>query len=184
MAVSGISGTNITGTLSNGSASVSQTLKDSQYNNFKDILKTAESNKNKKNYTGTTNLSSSQVSSGKRINGDYKQGFEGTFTSEKDKHAAPQGMAARAYYGKAQKPEIDKTSELYESAMEMENYLVKTMLSSMRSTVMKSSLIGQENSYARDMYEDMLYDNYAEQITKSSSFGLADQIYLELSGQR
>ena len=39
MAVSGISGTNITGTLSNGSASVSQTLKDSQYNNFKDILK-------------------------------------------------------------------------------------------------------------------------------------------------
>lgn len=185
MAVNGISGTNITGTLSNGSATISQTYKNAEYNNFKSLLENIESKKEKNGgFTGTSNLSSSQVSSGKKLNGDYTQGFEGTFTSEKDKHASPSGMAAQAYYGNAKKPEIDKTSELYESAMEMENYLVKMMLSSMRSTIMKSDLTGSENSYARDMYEDMLYDNYAEQLTKSSSFGLADQIYIELSGQR
>ena len=29
-----------------------------------------------------------------------------------------------------------------------------------------------------------MYDNYAESLTKNSHFGLADQIYIELSGQR
>ncbi|MBQ3686363.1 MAG: rod-binding protein, partial [Treponema sp.] len=33
-------------------------------------------------------------------------------------------------------------------------------------------------------YEDMLYDNYAEALTKDAGFGLADQIYIELSGQK
>ena len=46
-----------------------------------------------------------------------------------------------------------------------------------------TSMFGK-NDYARDMYEDMMYDNYAESLTKNSHFGLADQIYIELSGQR
>ena len=68
--------------------------------------------------------------------------------------------------------------------MELENYLVKMMLSSARKTVQKTSLFGKENDYAREMYEDMMYDNYAESLTKNANFGLADQIYIELSGQR
>lgn len=191
MAVNGISGTSITGTLSNGSYAMQKAQKDSEFANFKSILenlekkqKNTDSSKDMADFNGTTNLSSSQVSSGKRLNGDYKLGFEGTFTSEKDMHAAPQGLAARAYYGNAKTPEIDKTSDLYESALEMENYFIKMMLDSMRKTVMKSNLTGEENSYAREMYEDMMWDNYAESMTKNSSFGIADQIYLQLSGQR
>ena len=34
------------------------------------------------------------------------------------------------------------------------------------------------------MYEDMLYDEYARDFTKSANFGLAEMAYLELTGQR
>lgn len=50
------------------------------------------------------------------------------------------------------------------------------MLSSMRNTVMKS----KEDDFGKKMYEDMLYDQYAENMTKTAGFGLADQIYLSL----
>jgi flagellar protein FlgJ len=62
--------------------------------------------------------------------------------------------------------------------------MVKTMLSSMRQTIQHESLAGKDNEYARKMYDDMMYDNVAESITKNASFGLADEIYIELSGQR
>ncbi len=129
-------------------------------------------------------VASSQISSTRRLTGDYTQGFAGTYTSEKDKHAKPQGLAATVRTSKGAEPVIDKTSALYEQSMELENYMVKMMLSSARKTIQKSDLLGKENSYARDMYEDMLYDNYAEALTKNASLGLADQIYIELSGQR
>ena len=128
-------------------------------------------------------VSSSLVSRSHRLNGDYTQGFAGAFSAESDKTAAPQGFAANARTSSGGKPTIDRTSELYEQSLELENYMVKMMLSSMRSTIQHTSLSGDDNSYARDMYEDMMYDNLAESLTKNAGFGLADQIYIELSGQ-
>ena len=61
--------------------------------------------------------------------------------------------------------------------------MVKMMLSSMRESVQHTSL-SEGNDYARKMYDDMMYDNLAESMTKNAGFGLADQIYIELSGQR
>ena len=55
------------------------------------------------------------------------------------------------------------------------------MLSSMRNTVTKTNLSGKQNEYAQNMYEDMLYDELSTTITKSAGFGLADQIYIQLS---
>ena len=49
----------------------------------------------------------------------------------------------------------------------------------MRKTVSKSGLGG--NDFASQMYEDMLYDEYAASMTKNAGFGLADQIYLSLA---
>jgi flagellar protein FlgJ len=111
-----------------------------------------------------------------RLNGDYTSTFRGTFTSPSDKAAAPSGMAHNA----PNDATIDKTSVLYEKALEFESYFVKIMLSSMRSSVTKTNLIGEENSFAQTMYEDMLYDELAVTMTKNAGFGLADQIYLEL----
>jgi flagellar protein FlgJ len=77
---------------------------------------------------------------------------------------------------------IDKTDKLYEQCVELEIFLVKTLISSMRNTVQKSGLI--DEGYAGKMYEDMLYDEYAKDLAKNANFGLAEMAYLELTGQR
>jgi flagellar protein FlgJ len=82
----------------------------------------------------------------------------------------------------AGKPVIDKTSKLYETCLDLEGFLVKTLLSSMRNTIQKSGLI--DEGFAGKMYEDMLYDEYAKDFTRNAGFGLADMAYLELTHQR
>jgi flagellar protein FlgJ len=83
---------------------------------------------------------------------------------------------------RSQTAKIDKTDKLYEQCMELEIFLVKTLISSMRNTVQKSGLI--DEGFAGKMYEDMLYDEYARGFAKNANFGLADMAYLELTGQR
>ena len=122
-------------------------------------------------------LSSSQVSEAGRLNGDWTSGFSGAFSSQADKNALPRGAAANQANPNAKPMTIDRTSKLYEKSMEFENYLVKQMLSEMRKTVMKS---GNEDN-AKKIYEDMLFDEYSTMMTKNAGFGLADQIYLQLS---
>ena len=112
-----------------------------------------------------------------RLNGDVTTGFEGTFSSMVDKAAKPRGAALSGNV--PENRTIDRTSKLYEKSMELESFFVKQMLSQMRKTVTKSSLGGE--GFAGQMYEDMLYDEYAEKMTKTAGFGLADQIYLSLS---
>ncbi|MCL2762148.1 MAG: rod-binding protein [Treponema sp.] len=77
---------------------------------------------------------------------------------------------------------IDKTDKLYEQCLELEIFMVKTLLSSMRSTIQKSGLI--DEGFAGKMYEDMLYDEYARDLAKNANFGMAELAYLELTGQR
>ena len=77
---------------------------------------------------------------------------------------------------------IDKTDKLYEQCAELEIFLVKSLLSSMRSTVQKSGFI--DEGFAGKMYEDMLYDEYARDMAKNANFGLSEMAYLELTGQR
>ncbi len=133
------------------------------------------------NSTGAgQNVSSSQTVTDGRLNGDYTSGFTGTFKGEDAKTALPRGAAANQANPHVVPKKIDKTSKLYEKSLEMESYIVKMMISSMRKTVMKTET-GSENSYAKNMYEDMLYDEYATMMTKGAGFGLADQMYLQLA---
>ena len=125
---------------------------------------------------GRGTLSSAQIAEEGRLNGDYTTGYADTFTLESDKTAKASGAAANQANPHVQAKTIDKTSKLYESALELEGFFVKQMLSQMRKTIMKSS----DNSFAQDMYEDMLFDEYATAMTKNAGFGLADQIYLSL----
>lgn len=189
MGVKGISGMAVTGTLGDANSVKETASLQQEANKFANLVKDMQKNtafslaENKKGST-VTGVSSSQISKNHRLQGDYTQGFYGTFTSEADKNALPKGFAAGTKTSKGKTPTIDKTSDLYAQSMEMENYMVKMMLSSMRNTIQHTSLSGENNEYARKMYDDMMYDNMAEAMTKNSSFGLADQIYIELSGQR
>jgi len=73
---------------------------------------------------------------------------------------------------------IDKEDKLYQLCLELETFLVKNLLTSMRNTVQKTGLV--DDSFAGKMYEDMLYDEYAKDFTKSANFGLAEQAYRQL----
>ena len=130
-------------------------------------------------------LASEQIKENGRLNGDFVSGMANAFTNPADKSAMPSGAAANAAgaHGLAAEGKIDKSSKLYEQALELESYFVKIMLGSMRNTVSKTNLFGEKNSYAQDMYEDMLYDEYASAMTKAAGFGLADQVYLQLAGK-
>jgi flagellar protein FlgJ len=90
--------------------------------------------------------------------------------------------AANTSNGKAATAVIDKTSKLYEQCLELEIFVVKNMINSMRNTVQKSGLI--EEGFAGKMYEDMLYDEYTREFTKNADFGMAEMLYLEYTDQR
>jgi len=74
--------------------------------------------------------------------------------------------------------DIDKNDQLYQLCLELETFLVKNLLGSMRNTVHKSGLI--EQGFAGKIYEDMLYDEYAKDLTRNAGFGLAEQAYRQL----
>ncbi|MGP1474893.1 MAG: rod-binding protein [Treponema sp.] len=124
-------------------------------------------------------LSSSQIAKDGRLNGDFAADFSDTYKNPLDKAARPTGAAANQANPNVKSRTIDKTSELYEKSLELESYFVKQMISSMRKTVTKSALGGDD--FGGKIYEDMLFDEYSAAMTKNAGFGLADQIYLQLS---
>ena len=75
---------------------------------------------------------------------------------------------------------IDKSSELYEVCLELETILMKNLIKGMRSTIMKSGLV--DSSFAGEVYEDMLYDEYAKTFTRNANLGFAEMAYRQLSG--
>lgn len=162
---------NSVSSVTNGNGALQSAKMNSESSKFSELIDRLQNEKK-------STISSSQIIENGRLNGDVASGFSGAYTSEKDKHAIVQGAAANQANVHVQSKSIDKTSKLYEKSMELESYFIKQVLSSMRKTVSKSSL--GENNFAGQMYEDMLYDEYATNMTKNAGFGLADQIYLSL----
>jgi flagellar protein FlgJ len=112
---------------------------------------------------------------------DFEELLKRTAASQTEASAAPEASVMQAA-NSSKTAVIDKTSELYEQCLELEIFMVKTLISSMRNTVQKSGLI--DEGFAGKMYEDMLYDEYTREFTKNAHFGMAELAYLELSGQR
>jgi peptidoglycan hydrolase FlgJ len=168
----------VNGSLLNGNEAVQSAQYKGEMSRFDDLVK---SMKTDTKTSGDGLVSSSQVSDGK-LNGDFSSDFSKTYTAEADKHARPSGAAVNQAGAHGESRTIDKTSKLYEKSLELETFMVKIMLSSMRKTVNKTDLMGG-NSFASNMYEDMMYDEYATELTKKAGFGLADQMYLQLSKQ-
>lgn len=157
--------------LTKTSAVMQNTRINQDQSKFEDLVRNIQ-NENR------SNVSSAEIVKDGHINGDIKTDFENTFTSESDKKSLPTGAAANNASVHSKSKTIDKTSKLYEKALELESFFVKIMVDSMRKTVTKAS---GENNFAQNMYDDMLYDEYTTAMTKKAGFGLADQIYEQLS---
>ena len=73
-----------------------------------------------------------------------------------------------------------KDNKLRKACEDFEAIFVKQMLKSMKSTINKSGMLG--GGFAEEIYDDMLYDEYAKKMTKTANFGIADSLYKQLSG--
>ncbi|MGA2973920.1 MAG: rod-binding protein [Spirochaetia bacterium] len=80
------------------------------------------------------------------------------------------------------KQAIDKNGELYKACEDFEALFIKQMLDAMRKTINKEDdMLG--NGMGQDMYEDMLYDEYAKKMASTAQFGLADTIYRQVASK-
>ncbi len=66
-----------------------------------------------------------------------------------------------------------------QACSDFEAIFIKQMLDSMRKTVEKTSLLG--GGMAEDIFEDMIYDEYAKKMSKTGDFGIKDMLYRQLS---
>jgi len=82
----------------------------------------------------------------------------------------------------ARVPAIVQDKELFEAALELEGILVQNLIRGMRNTVQRTNLI--DTGLAGEIYEDMLFDEYARIVTRNAGFGFAEMVYRELTGQR
>jgi flagellar protein FlgJ len=80
------------------------------------------------------------------------------------------------------KPTVDKSSELYKVCLDFEALFIKQMLNSMRKTVEKQGLLN--GGMSEDIFEDMLYDEYAKKMAQTAQFGLAETMYLQVNHQK
>ena len=77
---------------------------------------------------------------------------------------------------------IDRNSDLYKASQDFEALFIKQMLDVMRKTIHKEDdLLG--GGLGQDVYEDMLYDEYAKKMAATAQFGLADMIYRQVSSK-
>ncbi len=69
--------------------------------------------------------------------------------------------------------------KLMNVCVEMESIFVSRMLSEMRKTLPKEKLV--DGGFAEKIFEDMLYDEYALNLSKTSNLGIATMLYNDLS---
>jgi flagellar protein FlgJ len=69
--------------------------------------------------------------------------------------------------------------KLWDTCVEAESLFVNKMLKEMRKSVDKGEWL--HGGFAEEIFEDMLYDEYSLQVSKSSNLGMAKMLYNELS---
>lgn len=76
----------------------------------------------------------------------------------------------------------EEDQKLRDACKDFEAILVKQMLDSMRKTVNESSLV--KKNQGEKIFEDMLYQEYAEMMTETDSLGVSDMMYQQLALQQ
>ena len=74
---------------------------------------------------------------------------------------------------------IKEKQKLYNTCKEMESILVKQMLTAMKKNINKSGLI--DGGFAEEVFEDMLFNQYALSMSHNTKFGIAEAMYKQLS---
>lgn len=73
-------------------------------------------------------------------------------------------------------------ARLRQACSDFQAIFIKQMLDTMRKTVHKDGLL--QGGQAEEIFEDMLYDEYAKKMSENAGLGLDDMIYKQLSTRR
>jgi flagellar protein FlgJ len=89
--------------------------------------------------------------------------------------------AKQGEFEKALEKALEEKDEkkLKKACSDLEAIFVNMMFKQMRNTVQKSGLF--DGGSAEEMYEDMLFDKYAEEASKGGGTGLGDMLYKQLA---
>jgi len=71
--------------------------------------------------------------------------------------------------------------KLREATKDFESLFIKQMLNSMKKTVNKGGLL--DGGMGQEIFEDMLYDEYAKKIADTANLGISDMMFKQLSTQ-
>lgn len=70
-------------------------------------------------------------------------------------------------------------AKLRKACQDFEAIFIKQMLTSMKNTIDRSGL--SDGGFAEEIYDDMLYDEYANKMAKTAGFGISDMLYRQLT---
>ena len=87
--------------------------------------------------------------------------------------------AVRRTTGNVRSQSSGDRDRLMEACRDFEALFLKQMLNTMRDTVEKSGLL--DGGFAEQIYEDMLYDEYAKKMADTARFGIAEMLYNQMS---
>lgn len=82
---------------------------------------------------------------------------------------------------RAELPRGDDLTQLRAVAKEFESLFAKQMLDSMRATLSREDDM-LDGGMAQDIFEDMLYEEYARIMSNAGSLGIADMIVSQYQG--
>ena len=76
------------------------------------------------------------------------------------------------------KPPVEDV-RLRKTCRDFESLLVQQMLSKMRASIPKSDLFGSKDK--EEIFQSMLDEEYAKELSESNSLGLGDMLYTQLA---
>ncbi len=115
----------------------------------------------------------------------FNNQIQNRFTTESAKSSSENSSFQKILSANLQKVPHDRKkidTKLMDACVQMESIMVSKMLKTMRNTVEKGDFI--HGGFAEEIFEDMLYDEYALNISKNADLGIATMLYNELSGKK
>lgn len=79
------------------------------------------------------------------------------------------------------KMSVKEKTELQEKCREFESLFVKMMLDTMRKSIERTKNESAALEQGKDIYEEMLYGEYAKEISQSGALGIGDMIFRQLT---
>ncbi len=103
----------------------------------------------------------------------------GSVRSAENKASFSEQLSSAVKASRSNGKEKVRDKKLMDTCIEMESLFVAKMFNEMRKTVHKSDWL--HGGFAEEVFEDMLYDEYALNLSKNTKLGIAGMLYNELS---